>query len=176
MMIKANVYKKFLSLFTISRHFYCRTMVCFPLNTFLLKIMTMSYRATGRAENCSSPNPCFSPPEFTGTGLRYEKHGINITCREKCSALSGMPIYNIYFVQRNLFNMSTSRPWKPSHLYKVFRKDSLQVCSKGLFYGLATLYTPQENFFSQAKRRKRLGFQAWVVFFLLLFWAEIHVM
>ena len=92
MMIKANVHKKFLSLFTISRHFYCRTMVCFPLNTFLLKIMTMSYRATGRAENCSSPNPCFSPPEFTGTGLRYEKHGINITCREKCSALSGMPI------------------------------------------------------------------------------------
>ena len=41
-MLKANVHKKFLSLFSISRHFYCRTMVCFPLNTFLLKIMTMS--------------------------------------------------------------------------------------------------------------------------------------
>lgn len=72
--------------------------------------------------------------------------------------------------------MSTTRPWKPSHLYKVFRKDNLQVRSKGLCYGLATLYTPQENFFSKAKRRKTLGFQAWVIFFLLLFWAKIHIM
>ena len=71
--------------------------------------------------------------------------------------------------------MSTTRPWKPSHVYKIFRKDSLQVGYKGLYYCLVTLYTPQENFFSQAKKRKRLGFQAWVVFFLLL-WAKIHVM
>ena len=147
-MIKANVHKKFLSLFTISRHFYCRTMVCFPLNTFLLKIMTMSYRATGRAENCSSPNPCFSPPEFTGTGSRYEKHSINVTSRESVQHCQACQFISSIFLQRNLFNMSTSRPWKPSHLYQVFRKDSLQLCPKRLCCGLATVYPTRELLFT----------------------------